>query len=82
MTTTNVGNLEIAIIALSIISCIFSSFVMLTYFMFKDLQNKVFMKLIFYISTADFFMNVVSAFGFPSNDSPLCWTQGLIISYF
>ncbi len=69
-------------ILLSIVSCLFSLFVMLTYFMFPEMRKKLFMKLIFYMSLADFGMNVVSAFGFPPDGSALCWIQGMCQIYF
>ena len=39
------------------------------------------MKFIFYISLSDFFVDISSAFGFPSNYS-LCYTQALFVTYF
>ncbi len=75
-------NLELAVILISVVSCMFSMFVMLTYFMFPEMRRKLFMKLIFHMSLADFGMNVVSAFGFPPNGSALCWIQGICQIYF
>lgn len=50
--------------------------------MFHEMRRKIFMKLIFYISVSDFFMNISSAFGFPANGSILCYLQGTMELYF
>jgi hypothetical protein len=70
------------IVSISVISCIFSSFVILTYFAFNDMRKKLFMKYIFYIAVSDFFVAIASTFGFPPNGSSLCWIQGAMAMYF
>lgn len=73
---------ELTIIVLSVVSCMFSLTIMMTYFAFKDMRKKSFMKFIFYISLSDFFMNVTSAFGFPNTGTALCWIQAIGENYF
>ena len=68
---------QLCIIGYAVLSCIFSSYVILSYHKFQDLQIRVFLKYIYYISVADFFMSV-SSFGFPPGGSVLCWIQGIM----
>jgi hypothetical protein len=75
-------SLELVVIVFSVISCLFSALVIITYLVFKDMQEKIFMKFIFYISLSDFCMNVTSTFGFPENGSALCYIQGISHVYF
>lgn len=49
--------------------------------MFKELRARVFITFVYYISVADFFMNVASAMGFPPGGSVLCWIQGNFTFY-
>lgn len=74
----NIGNdeLKIAVVVVASVSCAFSGYVILSYLAFKDFHDRVFMKLIFYMSCADFFMNLTTFIGFPSDGSALCWIQG------
>ena len=76
----NVGDddLKISIIVAASISCAFSGYVILSYLAFKDFHDKVFLKFVFYISCADFCMNLTTFIGFPSDGSVLCWLQGYI----
>ena len=67
---------QLCIISYSVLSCCFSSYVILSYHTFKDLQVRVFTKYIYYISVADFFMGI-SSLGFPAGGTVLCWIQGI-----
>ena len=75
---SDIGNngLKISIMAVAVLSCLFSGYIIVSYFYFKDLQERVFMTIIFYISCADFLMNSTTFIGFPASGSVLCWLQG------
>ena len=65
------------IVCYSVLSCCFSSYVIFSYHKFKDLQIRVFIKYVYYISVADFFMSA-TIFFFPPGGSVLCWMQGYL----
>ena len=72
------------LIGYSVLTCIFSSYAILSYHKFKDLQGRMFIKYVYYISVADFFMSITT-FIFPPGGSLLCWIQGSLyinISYY
>ena len=75
------GALEVGIIVTGAVSLFCSSLVILTYFTFREMRQKRFMKFIFYISLSDLFLNVATVFGFPSNTN-LCFAQGIIFNIF
>ena len=75
------NSFEIGIICIGLVSCFSSLAVILTYLVFQDLQRKLFMKFIFYISLSDFFLNISTSFGFPT-DPALCYAQGVIAAIF
>lgn len=72
---------QLCIIGYSVLSCIFSSYVILSFHKFRDLQVRVFTKYIYYISVADFFMGI-SSFSFPPGGSVLCWIQGVALKIY
>lgn len=74
--------IENVVIFTSVVSCLFSLFVMMTFFMFSDMRKKMFMRYIFYISLSDFLMSFSSVVGFPDDGSVLCWVQGLMQGIF
>eukprot|EP01038_Epipyxis_sp_PR26KG_P011167 gene11167-14985_t len=80
--TDEVNQLQIAIRTISAVSCLFSSLVMITYHVFPEMNSKIFMKFIYFISLSDFCMNLTSLIGFPPNGSVLCWIQGMCQNYF
>ena len=73
-----VETFQMCIIGYSVLSCIFSSYVILSFHKFRGLHVRVFTKYIYYISVADFFMGI-SSFSFPPGGSVLCWIQGMAI---
>lgn len=78
----SVENMKILIIAVAVISCACSLFVVVTYCTFKEMREKVFMKFIFNIALSDLGLNLSSCFGFPNGSSPLCTAQGVLALFF
>jgi hypothetical protein len=82
LSTEGWGGLQWAIFAASLLACISSAFVVLTYITFKPMRQKRFMKFIFYMSSCDLCIGIISLFGFPQSGSALCWAQGMLGIYF
>lgn len=75
--------LEIFIICLAVMSCCFSVAVIGTILFFKPMVNNgKFMPIILFISICDLGQNFASAFGFPDDNSEICWFQGIVSTYF
>ena len=82
---SNLGNddgLKISVMAVAVVCCLFSGYIIASYMLFKEMQQRVFMTIIFYISCADFCMNSTTFIGFPANGSVLCWLQGIFLVYY
>ena len=65
----------------SLLSCILSFCVLITYILFPRLQGKLFMKIITLISLCDFIANATVFNGEPSNHD-MCVLQGLLQQFF
>lgn len=67
----------------AIISCIFSSFVMMTLLLFPSMRSRLFMRIIFFISLSDFMGNLpYTTVHRPSSSSTLCSLEGFCNLYF
>lgn len=67
---------------ISVISCLCSLSVLLSYVVFPDLRQRTFMHIIFFMTLSDFMMNITSIMGFPANGTFLCSLQGAMQLYF
>lgn len=69
------NNLQMAVVILSAISCVFSLCVIVTIVSFQKMQKGNFMPIILFMAISDFGMNSTSFIGFPEDGSIGCWIQ-------
>lgn len=74
--------LEIFVICYSAVACCCSLAVIVTIMFFRRMQIGKFMPIILYISVCDLGQNIASSFGFPDDQTDLCWAQGILAAFF
>ena len=65
----------------TVVSCVSSFFVLISFSLFPRLWNRLFMQIVLYISLSDFIANACLFSGGPSNDY-LCFFQGFFQQFF
>lgn len=76
------GPIKLAIFVASVIACIATLSVILSFLCFAPIRRKRFMRFIFCMSVCDFGMSIITLFGFPESGSNLCFAQGILCIYF
>ncbi len=74
--------IEIWFIIFSVLSLLSSLFVVLTALVFPDMRKRLFMQIVVLISFCNLVANSFSAFGFPPDDSVLCYLQSFFCFVF
>ncbi len=74
--------LELVFQVVSIISAVCSLSVLFTGLIFSSMRRRIFMRIICFISLADFVSSIASAWGFPQDHTITCTAQSFLISCF
>jgi hypothetical protein len=75
-------DLEVAFIVFSALAAFLSGLVLLTVMVFPDMQKRLFMNIILWISASNLCASIASAWGFPNAGTGLCSAQAFAVPFF
>jgi hypothetical protein len=75
-------DLEVAFIVFSALAAFLSGLVLLTVMVFPDMQKRLFMNIILWISASNLCASIASAWGFPNAGTELCSAQAFAVPFF